>query len=280
MLKKNAIKNEPVNTALLEKFYYERSKNKGTPNIVFVHGYAANRNSNFLFEQRNHKYNYYTFNLPGSWEEKKKFTKKDLKIKLHIKLIIKFLEENNLTNVILIGHSLGASLAAMVYKKIKDDNRISKIVLVSPLNITSIPKIITKVNAFFPKNYKGLVKLHKIAFAQPEIIIPKLDARYDFTRKYWYFININNQYIKDIQWELMKPSLFVQIEKAYASIEIPTLLIVGTKDKLVDANNSVIHLKHRIKNLTVVKMDNVGHGLFAENEELYYKSIIKFIEEK
>ena len=280
MLKKNAIKNEPVNTALLEKFYYERSKNKGTPNIVFVHGYAANRNSNFLFEQRNHKYNYYTFNLPGSWEEKKKFTKKDLKIKLHIKLIIKFLEENNLTNVILIGHSLGGSLAAMVYNKIKDDNRISKIVLVSPLNITSIPKIITKVNAFFPKNYKGLVKLHKIAFAQPEIIIPKLDARYDFTRKYWYFININNQYIKDIQWELMKPSLFVQIEKAYASIEIPTLLIVGTKDKLVDANNSVIHLKHRIKNLTVVKMDNVGHGLFAENEELYYKSIIKFIEEK
>lgn len=280
MLKKNTIKNEPVNTALLEKFYYERSKNKGTPNIVFVHGYAANRNSNFLFEQRNHKYNYYTFNLPGSWEEKKKFTKKDLKIKLHIKLIIKFLEENNLTNVILIGHSLGASLAAMVYKKIKDDNRISKIVLVSPLNITSIPKIITKVNAFFPKNYKGLVKLHKIAFAQPEIIIPKLDARYDFTRKYWYFININNQYIKDIQWELMKPSLFVQIEKAYASIEIPTLLIVGTKDKLVDANNSVIHLKHRIKDLTVVKMDNVGHGLFAENEELYYKSIIKFIEEK
>lgn len=280
MLKKNTIKNEPVNTALLEKFYYERSKNKDTPNIVFVHGYAANRNSNFLFEQRNHKYNYYTFNLPGSWEEKKKFTKKDLKIKLHIKLIIKFLEENNLTNVILIGHSLGASLAAMVYKKIKDDNRISKIVLVSPLNITSIPKIITKVNAFFPKNYKGLVKLHKIAFAQPEIIIPKLDARYDFTRKYWYFININNQYIKDIQWELMKPSLFVQIEKSYASIEIPTLLIVGTKDKLVDANNSVIHLKHRIKDLTVVKMDNVGHGLFAENEELYYKSIIKFIEEK
>lgn len=280
MLKKNTIKNEPVNTALLEKFYYEISENKGTPNIVFVHGYAANRNSNFLFEQRNHKYNYYTFNLPGSWEEKKKFTKKDLKIKLHIKLIIKFLEENNLTNVILIGHSLGASLAAMVYKKIKDDNRISKIVLVSPLNITSIPKIITKVNAFFPKNYKGLVKLHKIAFAQPEIIIPKLDARYDFTRKYWYFININNQYIKDIQWELMKPSLFVQIEKAYASIEIPTLLIVGTKDKLVDANNSVIHLKHRIKDLTVVKMDNVGHGLFAENEELYYKSIIKFIEEK
>lgn len=280
MLKKNTIKNEPVNTALLEKFYYEISENKGTPNIVFVHGYAANRNSNFLFEQRNHKYNYYTFNLPGSWEEKKKFTKKDLKIKLHIKLIIKFLEENNLTNVILIGHSLGASLAAMVYKKIKDDNRISKIVLVSPLNITSIPKIITKVNAFFPKNYKGLVKLHKIAFAQPEIIIPKLDARYDFTRKYWYFININNQYIKDIQWELMKPSLFVQIEKSYASIEIPTLLIVGTKDKLVDANNSVIHLKHRIKDLTVVKMDNVGHGLFAENEELYYKSIIKFIEEK
>ncbi len=280
MLKKNTIKNEPVNTALLEKFYYERSKNKGTPNIVFVHGYAANRNSNFLFEQRNHKYNYYTFNLPGSWEEKKKFTKQDLKIKLHIKLIIKFLEENNLTNVILIGHSLGGSLAAMVYNKIKDDNRISKIVLVSPLNITSIPKIITKVNTFFPKNYKGLIKLHKIAFAQPEIIIPKLDARYDFTRKYWYFININNQYIKDIQWELMKPSLFVQIEKAYASIEIPTLLIVGTKDKLVDANNSVIHLKHRIKDLTVVKMDNVGHGLFAENEELYYKSIIKFIEEK
>ena len=280
MLKKNAIKNEPVNTALLEKFYYERSKNKGTPNIVFVHGYAANRNSNFLFEQRNHKYNYYTFNLPGSWEEKKKFTKQDLKIKLHIKLIIKFLEENNLTNVILIGHSLGGSLAAMVYNKIKDDNRISKIVLVSPLNITSIPKIITKVNTFFPKNYKGLIKLHKIAFAQPEIIIPKLDARYDFTRKYWYFININNQYIKDIQWELMKPSLFVQIEKAYASIEIPTLLIVGTKDKLVDANNSVIHLKHRIKDLTVVKMDNAGHGLFAENEELYYKSIIKFIEEK
>lgn len=280
MLKKNTIKNEPVNTALLEKFYYERSKNKDTPNIVFVHGYAANRNSNFLFEQRNHKYNYYTFNLPGSWEEKKKFTKKDLKIKLHIKLIIKFLEENNLTNVILIGHSLGASLAAMVYKKIKDDNRISKIVLVSPLNITSIPKIITKVNAFFPKNYKGLLNLHKIAFAHPEIVIPKLDARYDFTRKYWYFININNQYIKDIQWELMKPSLFVQIEKSYASIEIPALLIVGTKDKLVDANNSVIHLKHRIKDLTVVKMDNVGHGLFAENEELYYKSIIKFIEEK
>ena len=31
MLKKNTIKNEPVNTALLEKFYYEISENKGTP---------------------------------------------------------------------------------------------------------------------------------------------------------------------------------------------------------------------------------------------------------
>lgn len=280
MLKRNTNEIEPVNTALLEKFYYERNKNSDTPNIVFVHGYAANRYSNLLFEKRNHKYNYYTFNLPGSWEEKRKFTKKDLKIKLHIKLIVKFLEENDLTNVVLIGHSLGASLAAMVYKKIKDDNRISKIILVSPLNITSIPKIITKVNSFFPKSYKGLIKLHKIAFNQPEIIVPKLDAKYDFTRRYWYFININNQYIKDIQWELMKPSLFLEIEKAYASIDIPTLLIVGTKDKLVDANNSIIHLKNRIKDITVVKMDNVGHGLFAENEELYYKSIIEFIEKK
>ncbi|MGL5246268.1 MAG: alpha/beta hydrolase [Mycoplasmoidaceae bacterium] len=280
MLKKNSKEIEQVNTSLLEKFYFEKNKNSNIANVVFIHGYAANRYSNFLFEERNRKYNYYTFNLPGSWEGKKKFTKKDLKINLHIKLIVKFLEENELTNVVLIGHSLGASLAAMVYKKIKDDNRIIKIILVSPLNITSIPKIITKVNAFFPKSYKGLMKLHKIAFNNPEIIVPKLDAKYDFTRKYWYFININNQYIKDIQWELMKPSLFLEIEKAYASIEIPALLIVGKKDKLVDANNSVIHLKHKIKDLTVVKIDNVGHGLFAENEELYYKTIINFIEKK
>ena len=55
---------------------------------------------------------------------------------------------------------------------------------------------------------------------------------------------------------------------------------MSTKDKVVDANSSVIHLRHRIKELTVVKMDNVGQGLFAENEEVYYKSIIRFIEEK
>ena len=66
----------------------------------------------------------------------------------------------------------------------------------------------------------------------------------------------------------MKPSLFGQIEKSYAAIEIPTLLIVGTEDKLVDASNSVVDLKHRIKDLSVAKMDYVEHGLVAENEEL------------
>ena len=72
----------------------------------------------------------------------------------------------------------------------------------------------------------------------------------------------------------------MQIEKSYPSIEIPTLLVVGTKDKVGDAYNSVMHLKHRIKDLSVVKMDKVGHGLAAENEAPHYRSVIKCIEEQ
>ena len=55
---------------------------------------------------------------------------------------------------------------------------------------------------------------------------------------------------------------------------------MGTRDKVVDANDAVSHLKHRIKDWAVVKMGNVGPGVSAESGELYYKSIIEFAEEK
>ncbi|MGL4647340.1 MAG: alpha/beta fold hydrolase [Mycoplasmoidaceae bacterium] len=269
--------NEVVDTSLLEKFSFIYNDDDKKPNIVYIHGYAANRFSNLSFEERNKKFNYYTFNLPGSWETYKQFSRNDLKIKLHVKLVVKFLIEQNLRNVILIGHSLGAGIAAMVFKELKKDKRIIKLVLIAPLNITSIPKIITKFNFFFPTKFNGLLRLQKIAFKNPNMVVPKLDAKYNFTNKYWSFINMNNKYIRGVQWELMKPSLFMQIEKGYKSIDVPTLLIVGDSDKLVDHNNTIYHFKNTIEDLEYHKFKDAGHGLLVENDKVYYRTIMDFI---
>ena len=141
------------------KFDYKIIKAKKQPakeKLLFIHGYAVDYSYWVFIEDKFPEYDLYFINLPGHGKLKVSSDKKEMKEKLRLEYmanyVVDFINWQKLDNFILIGHSMGGAVAALVENKCRD--KIKKIILVSPMNYASLYTGITFLTKFFPKNIK------------------------------------------------------------------------------------------------------------------------------
>ncbi|SDH41481.1 Pimeloyl-ACP methyl ester carboxylesterase [Chitinophaga filiformis] len=64
-----------------------------------------------------------------------------------------------------------------------------------------------------------------------------------------------------------------------SKINIPTIIFHGTKDKICEF--AMAEQMHKgIKNSTIIRFENSGHGLFLEEREKFNSELVKFIQQK
>lgn len=275
----NEINDKKYSLEYLETFIYSSKKAKeNNKKIVLIHGfYIDHRCFQDFYKKIKKNYECIAFNLPGCGTNKiKKYPMSYLNITTMAKLIAKYIKENKIKNITLIGHSLGASIAAMVCKELKGKN-INKLILLAPFNITSFTKISDKVFKFNIDNKNSFNNLQKLVFSNYDKALHSKDEE-EYYQEMLKFNERNHKYAFTIMFNMTKPSTHLALNNAYRSLNIPTYLMISKKDQFVNFNLTKKYLLKQIDNLYISEY-NSGHAFFIEERKKFYKEILGIMNE-
>lgn len=269
-----------LNLDYLETFIYKGSNvPKDGKKIIFIHGFFTDhRCFEPLYLKLQEKYECICFNLPGCGSEKmKNYPLSYLHLETMSELIAKYIIVHDLKDIILIGHSLGAAIGTMVVNILKN-NRVSRLILLAPFNITSLPKIINKPLRFKSlNNQKQFDELQKIVFNDYSKAIHFFDEQ-----KYYDgmidFYNRNHKYSLFIMINMVQIWTLKNLNNAYKNLNVSTIVFMAGKDEFVSLENTIDYLSKFHKNIKIVQYLEAGHAFYIEEFERFYKDITFIIE--
>lgn len=225
-------------------------------NILYIHGYASNKNSNKSLIQfcKENNYNLWTIDLPGHGEAQ--FGNIKLTIKSFSEFVINFININKIDKPIIIGHSMGGAIAASV-ASILNKNRVDKLILISPINLSIKNNKFNKsknnlINYFESNNMHILEKLKKMDTIN--ILKFTLLAR-----------NISTN------------SALNELDIIYRKLNIPTLILLGQNDLILPCPKSFNYFNDLKNNYIKIIIQNGDHSLYKTSEISFVKNVNSFI---
>ena len=234
---------------------YIKNLNSKDKNILFIHGFGGDLN-NWMFNQDDlsKEFNTYALDLPGHGLSSK--TIKDASLSFLSEIIIKFCEENSLSDINLVGHSFGAGIAIKCASEnndfVKSLNLISPIGLGDEIDASYLDNFIISDSRRDLKN-----ELEKLYF-DPEII------KRDLVNEILKFKRIDGvseslQLIKNeiINNEKQKINLRNEVDK----LSIPTTIIWGKQDAIIPQS----HTEKINEKINIKIIDDCGHMAHTEH---------------
>lgn len=256
----------------LETFVYHKSNKKNKPKVLLIHGFATDHRCFTHFIESNKEFEIHAINLLGMGLRNSKLLPQDLNIKKSVKLITKYIKDNELKELYLIGHSLGAAVSAMVAKQVGPDY-FNKIFLLAPYNITSLKKIIDKPKYFNFKNKKLFLRFQEIIFKDYSRIKDFIgeEEYYKETQEFYKRNNFNLFYIGI---NMVDGRFLKSMHSSYKNLSNfeNVYLWLGEYDNFVDNHKTVKYLSKYIK-CNIYTFRNCGHAFFVEDEILFSKKI-------
>lgn len=177
-------------------------------NILYIHGYASNKNSNKSLQDfcNDNNYKLWTIDLPGHGEEP--FGNNRLTIKSFSEYVINFINVNKIDNIIIVGHSMGGAIAANVATRL--NNKIAKLILISPLNLAI-------KNNKFNKSKNNLINYLESSNMHILDKLKKMDA-------------INILKFTLLARNISTNSALNELDVIYRKLNVPTLILLGEND--------------------------------------------------
>lgn len=239
--------------------YYQKGWRR-SPTIIFIHGLSkSSQEHNVLFVRfKRAGYKYYSFNLPGHGDNLGA-DDTEMQVDHYTKLVVKFIIENNLKDIVLIGHSMGGAIAVCVNALIPD--LITGLILEDPLN-----KMVFALNK---------ERIAKAIFSKD----PNTGKRLNLFR--W----IKDTYHKSVKYrsllkDILSSKTTKTIEWAYWQIfDKPVLLIFGKNDVVIPPKESIHYICSAAKNIKVVIFENSAHSPHYDEPQMYLNHILNFIKE-
>lgn len=262
-----------VNLNNIETYINKVENPKG--DILFLHGFTGNYNNKISFRSFFKEYNFYGINMPGHGNSKYEDIKQ-LNTDYFTDVIVEFINQNNLNDLIVLGHSMGGGLAINVYSKIP--SKIKKLILEGPANKTVF------------KNYELSKKLIPNDLDETKFIMGKLfynpvsffggETNFDkFCQK--EYVSLTTKYIdlkNMLDFNLMN-NFFNNIQNNMRNIKVPTLLVMGEYDQIVPCVETIDNFKANVSEeyLKVVVCKNAAHLPLSEDKQIL--SVVKeFVE--
>ncbi len=255
--------------------YIQHNVTKKNGVIVFIHGFASDSSIQSNLIEYIHNYDYYCIDLPGNGISAK-HQDYPLNIEGLAQCVIEWLEYLELSNVILIGHSMGGAIASSVASKIP--NIIKKLILVMPMHSTAnnIHDVFNFITKFIPvfnwQTYamcNDLLKDTKHFYASKHD--PLIIEKTKFSRAHYRDFAI-------LRRHMLKFKTFKLLKLNEKKIKCQTLLITGSYDRIINNVKAQKNIKENIEHLTIINYDNCAHMPMIENPKQYYKDILNFIE--
>lgn len=244
-------------------------------NILFIHGFTSSSFSHIEFEAKNSfdDYNYYSINLSGHKLTRNNQEKiSSISFNKLVDEIVEFINKKEMFNLILIGHSMGAALCLAV--KEKCSIFVAGLILVAPLNPTIM------------KSKIGISYIYSLLFNKKQMIkkmlVHKEKVEFALVNEYLDF-EISKLLKKKAKYlafglKLIDYSLIRRIETMYKNIDCPTVVLLGSKDKVIRYKPTKKFF-NKISNphIVVHAMSDSGHLPFIDNFEEYNNHVWWFI---
>ncbi len=241
------------------EIFYRVSGEENFISLLMIHGLAGD--SRFFHNQIKYfskSYRTIVVDLPGHG---KSVYSGEISIELYNRVVEGVVENEQLKNYILLGHSMGGAIS--VYHYIENRDAVKALILVSTSYVLPIDRGLIDASI---NNLNGLI----------DDMIPKI-----FNRKTGMFLQAARKHFgrevqKTITGDLMLCSE-INLEKRLAEIDVPVLVIANRHDAMVPAELS-ISLHSKIKGSELVVFDEYGHVPFYENSDKFNYETEKFIE--
>jgi pimeloyl-ACP methyl ester carboxylesterase len=252
-------------------------KGKGKP-LLLLHGFGSSSYSfHYLIEPLSQKFRVYNLDLKGFGDSPKP---SDYRYSVYDQavLVSKFIKDNSLENVTLIGHSYGGGVALSV--ALINQSNIDKMVLIDP--------------AAYKQYIPSLIRHIQTPIIGPTIFY-LLSSSYEVKESYRYAFydkqkieqstidimaqNLNKHNAKQVYLYAIDdliPEDIDEVSKRYFKIKIPTLIIWGEKDVVIGQSKGY-RLKKDLQNAELKIIKNCGHIPHEENPKIVLKYLLNFL---
>ncbi len=228
-------------------------------NILILHGWGSGAKNWSRVKEllENQGYRVFVPDLPGFGENLS--LSQPWSIDDYVEWIGNYCEENNLSQIFLLGHSFGGSAA--VKFSLKYPEKIKKLFLIGCAGIRrkSVKKELIKKAASIFKKFAFL-------------------PFYSLIRKFFYKI-IKSDYShtqEGVMRETLLRVLSEDLSKHFSSIFVPTVIIWGKKDNLVPLKHAY-YIKEKILGAKLEVLPDIFHNPQRENPELLVETVLKYL---
>ena len=252
-------------------------KGEGEP-LIMIHGFSSSSHTfSHLIEPLSKKYKVYALDLKGFGNSPKPLDDK-YSVYDQMVLVKAFMQDHNIHNPIMIGHSLGGGviLALALSKEVT----INKMVLIDAAAYKqNLPKLLRwlqfpvlgKLGFYILPSWYEIEEGYKYAFYD-NAKIPKEGVK----------ILTKNLQSKNGKYAFAKASDFLipddieEVSLRYREIDIPTLIIWG-RDDIIIRKNKAYRLHGDIKNSRLKFIQKCGHMPQEEKPKETLSYILKFL---
>ncbi|MDQ0568128.1 alpha/beta fold hydrolase [Mycoplasma yeatsii] len=247
-----------------------KDNNNVEQNVIFCHGFNSSPNSFKQFQNYWTKTNYYALQFPGC---NKTPALKDHQISIYqyAKLLIEFVKNNNLKNITLIGHSMGCMIISIAY--MTDPNLFNKLIYIAPTNALKNRHL---KKYYFAKDFDSYLQFLDLLYYDSSIFTSNSNwlkqAKQNFNAN-----DFNNPVLIKLRDSLEQDQLQQDIKKAHSLINIPTLVVLGEDDKLVNRAECLDYFNKQVKNVKTCWIAKTGHMIFDENFDEFINVVEDFI---
>lgn len=265
---------------------YVEKRGTGKYKVIFLHGFGASRKSFYdlapLFEKT---YELHLIDFVG-FGDSKFVPGWDYTFDSQTELLYKYLKENNLKDITIIGNSYGGGVALnlmILCEELKDNSTIKNAVLLGPacynqkipffIRMPSYSFMYNLIMCLTPKKLLGKLVLKNLYTNAENITKEKITRYSNYFRK-----KDNLKTIIETSKHII-PDNIEEIERKIKMIKIPTLIISGEKDFIVPSQN-IERLHRELTNSKLIKLEKTGHMPHEELPLETFKLIDNFIQHR
>jgi pimeloyl-ACP methyl ester carboxylesterase len=264
------------------ELHYE-TYGQGKP-IIFLHGLGGTLYTwRHLVGPLAPHYRLILIDLKGAGESPKPFDDK-YSMADQAELVYRFIRQNDMRSVTLVGHSFGGGVALMVALKLthQDPSRLSQLILIDTI---SYPQKLPLVIRMLRMPILGWLGLH--------LVPDKTKVRNIMESLYYDGSKINREDVEAYSAPLASPGAKYAFQQTarqiipdhideiigmYPQIQVPTLIIWGREDKIIPLENGM-RLHEAMKNSQLVVIDRCGHDPPDERPKKLVEVIGEFLTE-
>lgn len=252
-----------ININNLNINYIEKGPETNT-NILFLHGWGTSIASfNPLIENMSQKFKVYAIDFPGFGLSDK--PSEDYTVEDYSKVVLQFIKNKGLENVILVGHSFGGRVIIKLVGKL--GYKPQKIILVDSAGIRPEKSTKAKIKEKIFKCVKAVIRI-LFGSKKSEKIIEK------------YRNKMGSEDYKNadsVMKEVFKNVVNEDLTEYLPNIDVPTLLIWGDRDSATPISDGR-KMEELIPNAGLVTISGAGHYSFLDNTNYFLIVVNKFLE--